>query len=159
MLRRLLTLPDGTLRFRRVVVLAAIGALLALSGSFLVMATSAVSSNGAVQMAWVLGAVFALKLPLIALLWWLIMRNTEWPGTPVRWDAAERQEILDYIVEQARFAVTQPDGEQRLEYLSREAWQVADNVDGDAKVDALMVALKVDSIAAQRRSSAGLGDE
>lgn len=157
--RRALTLPDGTLRLRRVVILAAVGAVLAFSGTFLVMAAPTVSSNDVVRTIWVLGAVFVLKLPLIALLWWLIMRNKEWPGQPVVWGPAEQREILGYIEEQARFAVTQPDAEQRLDYLSKEAWQVADSLHGEAKVDALTTALRVDSMAAGRRTDAELGDD
>jgi hypothetical protein len=37
-----------------------------------------------------------------------------------------------------------PDAAARLAYLSREAWNVADQVEGNAKVDALTVALRID---------------
>ena len=38
----------------------------------------------------------------------------------------------------------QDDRAARLAYLSREAWNVADRVTGDAKIDALTVALQID---------------
>ena len=44
-----------------------------------------------------------------------------------------------------------PDAIERLEYLSQEAWHVADRLEGDAKVDALTVALRVDLIASSAR--------
>jgi hypothetical protein len=46
---------------------------------------------------------------------------------------------------EAARAPYRPDTQERLDYLSREAWNVADSMEGDAKVDALVVALRVDS--------------
>ena len=42
----------------------------------------------------VLFVVVALKLPLLSVLWWLIARNPEWPGTRVKWSPDEQAEIL-----------------------------------------------------------------
>jgi hypothetical protein len=44
-----------------------------------------------------------------------------------------------------------PDAVERLEYLSQEAWHVADRLDGNAKVDALTVALRIDLVRERAR--------
>ena len=53
--------------------------------------------------------------------------------------------------QEARRAALLPDAVERLEYLSQEAWHVADQLDGEAKVDALTVALRIDLVAERAR--------
>ena len=45
----------------------------------------------------------------------------------------------------------------RLAHLSREAWYIADSVSGEAKVDALTVALGIDERLMERRSREASG--
>lgn len=151
-MKRLLLNPDGTVQVRRVVPLGIALAALGFFGSFLIFATTRVSSNGTVRTLWVIGAVFLLKAPLITLLWWLIMRNREWPGRPVKWGDAETREILAFLDSQALQAMALPDASPRLAHLSAEAWNAADNLDGEARVDALTVALRIDEMAARVRA-------
>lgn len=153
MLRRYLTNADGTLRMRRAVPVFAVAAFLAFFGSIAIVATTRVAHGDLARTLWVIGAVFGLKFPLVALLWWLIVRNREWPGRRVEWSPEETTRILSYLERQAEFAAEQPDAAARLAYLSGEAWNVADNLDGEAKVDALTVALRIDERAS--RLSAG----
>jgi hypothetical protein len=147
-----LTYPDGSLRTRRVVILGVVLLVFAMFGTLVVTLTPHVSDSDVVRTLFVIGAVFGLKFPLIALLWWLIRRNKEWPGMPVNWSADETKEILAYLEGQAADAVTRPDAAQRLSYLSGEAWNVADNLHGSAKVDALTVALRIDERAGRIRA-------
>ena len=153
--KRVLLHPDGSLRTRRVVATGLVLGVFAFFGTFLLFATSRVSSNGTIRMLWVIGAVFIIKLPLASLLWWLIARNREWPGQKVRWSPDETQEILAYISAQADRAATLPDAAPRLAHLSKEAWNAADNLDGEARVDALTVALHIDELAARERTHRG----
>ena len=132
-------------------------AVFAFFGSFLIFATSRVSSNDAIRAFWVIGVVFMLKMPLVSLLWWLIVRNREWPGHTVRWSPDETQEILAYISAQADRAVGLPDAQPRLAHLSQEAWNAADNLNGESRVDALTVALHIDEMAARVRGQRGVG--
>jgi hypothetical protein len=119
--------------------------VLAFFGTMLLFATAAISDVTAIQVTWALLALAGLKLPLIFLLWHFIIRNREWPGRWARWSRSESREILAYIEMEAARAPYRPDTQERLDYLSREAWNVADSMEGDAKVDALVVALRVDA--------------
>ena len=152
MFARRLTFPNGSLRTRRVVVLGIGLLILAMFGTLVVTLTPRVSDNDMVRTIFVVGAVFGLKFPLIGLLWWLIRRNKEWPGMPVNWSGDETREILAYLENQAVDAVSRPDAADRLAYLSKEAWNVADNLRGEAKVDALTVALRIDERAGRVRA-------
>ncbi len=146
MLARFLFDGDGRARPRRMFAVAAATVALALLGSFL-LAITPVISDPALQNVWVLFAVFILKFPLITFLWWLIWRNKEWPTTPPRWNDEESREILDYLTREADRQRALPDARARLAYLSREAWHVADRLEGEIKVDAVAVALHVDKVA------------
>jgi hypothetical protein len=118
--------------------------VLALFGGTLAAFTPLWNGHGAIQSLWVLFSVFLLKMPLVVFLWWLIVRNKEWPGKPVVWDEAEIREILDYLTAEAERAVGLRDAEVRLRYLGGEAWHVADRADGPLKADAVGVALEID---------------
>jgi hypothetical protein len=154
MLARWLFGPDGRVRLPRLVVLLGSLVGLALFGSSLVVLTPLMEGNEHLQSLWVLFAVFLLKFPLIAFLWWLIVRNKEWPGRPVVWTEHETAEILDYLRAEARRAMDLPDGRARLEYLSVEAWHVADRAQGPMKADAVGVALEVDRLLERARRGA-----
>ncbi|MEW6582769.1 MAG: hypothetical protein AB1416_08415 [Actinomycetota bacterium] len=136
--------PDGRARTMRLVVTLIVLVALAFFGTVLLFATPAVSGSTPVQVAWVLFGVVGLKLPLILLLWHFVMRNREWPGRRPEWSRRESREILAYIQMEAARAESHPDAEARLAYLSGEAWNVADALGGEEKVDALTVALAVD---------------
>jgi hypothetical protein len=151
-MKRFLLHPNGTVQTRRAVPLGILFAVLGFFGSFLVFATTHVSGNDTIRTLWVIGAVFLLKAPLLTLLWWLIIRNREWPGRPVKWGADETREILAFLDSQAQQAITRPDAAPRLAHLSREAWNAADNLDGEARVDALTVALRIDEMASRVRA-------
>ena len=90
-----------------------------------------------------------LKFPLVSLLWWFIVRNKEWPVRPPKWSDRETSDILAYILSEADRALPLPDAEARLTYLQGEAWNVADRVGGDRKVDAVNVALHIDEMLAR----------
>lgn len=144
MLERLLFTETGSVRVRRMVACVVPLALLAMFGSFLITITPAISHSGA-QTLWVLFAIFLLKLPLIALLFWLILRNKEWPMRRPRWSDREITEILDYLMAEADRVDRMPDRERRLAYLVGEAWHVADRAEGARKADAVTVALAIDA--------------
>jgi len=125
--------------------------LLALMGTVLLVATPVFGDNETLRGIWVLTCVFLLKVPLVIVLWWLIWRNNELPGRPVEWSRDEFAGILEHLLRQARAAFLADDEDARLSYLSREAWNLADQVSGDATVDALTVALRIDERRVQLR--------
>jgi hypothetical protein len=140
---------DGGVQVMRLVVTLIVAIGLAFFGTLLLFATPAVADSSGGQAAWVLFATVALKLPLLALLWQFVLRNREWPGRRTEWSRSESQEILSYIEAEAMRALDRPDAGARLAYLSGEAWHVADAVEGDVKVDALTVALRIDELRAR----------
>jgi hypothetical protein len=136
---------------RRAIPAVLVALALALFGTVLVVATPNIPGPGWLRGTYVLFVVMALKLPLIAILWWLIARNPEWPGARPTWLPAEQAEILAYLESESHRAAGLPDSVERLQYLSEEAWHVADRLDGEAKVDALTVALRIDLVCERAR--------
>jgi hypothetical protein len=158
MLQRFLFTPDGHVRVRHMILTVGSCVALALFGSFLLVLTPLMSDHEGVQTLWVLFSVFLLKFPLVSLAFWFILRNTEWPVRPPRWSDREAREILDYLVSEAERVEAMPDAPARLAYLQREAWNVADRVGGQVKVDAVATALRIDAMLARpgaRRGHAG----
>jgi hypothetical protein len=149
-LARFLYDPDGRIRVRHMVGVVVACVCLALFGSFLLALTPVMSGHEGAQTIWVLFAVFLLKFPLICLLWWFIWRNKEWPNRPPKWSDEETREILAYLVREADRVKDMPDAPARLAYLQREAWNVADRVGGEVKVDAVDVALHIDEVSRGR---------
>lgn len=131
--------------------------VLALFGSFLLVVTPILGHHEGFQTVWVLFSVFLLKFPLIALLWWFIVRNKEVPVKPPKWSEEETREILSYLVAEADRSLTLPDAQARLAYLQGEAWNVADRVEGELKVDAVDVALHIDQLLSRPRRRPTLG--
>ncbi len=130
---------------------------LAIFGTALLVLAPQVSDSTFGRGMWVMFVVVALKLPLIALLWSFIRRNAEWPGGRVRWSDRELAAILERLTHEADIAASGVDGEARLAHLSREAWHIADQVSGEAKVDALTVALGIDERLMTQRSRKSAG--
>ena len=157
MLARFLYDADGRVRVRHMIAVVATCICLALFGTFFLVLTPALADHEGIQTAWVLFSVFMLKFPLVSLLWWFIARNKEWPTKAPKWSEDETKEILDYLVAEANRCRDLPDAPARLAYLRGEAWNVADRVSGDVKVDAVNVALHIDEMTRPRarRSSGG----
>ncbi len=149
MLRWLLCGPSPKPVARRVVPVIVVTLIMAIFGTVLATLTSDLPGSGWIKSMYVLFVVVALKLPLLTVLWWLIARNPERPGTTPIWSPEEQAEILTYLEHEAQRVRGMPDAIERLEYLSQEAWHLADRLDGEAKVDALTVALRVDIICAR----------
>ena len=148
---------DGTLCRGRLVALLVGAITLAMFGTALVALAPHVAESTLGRSLWVMFAVVMLKFPLIAILWSFIRRNAEWPGRRLEWSDAELGVILERLTCEAGLAGTGPNGEARLAHLSREAWHIADHVSGDAKVDALSVALRIDERLMTRRGAASSG--
>lgn len=136
---------------RRVIPAVGVSLVLALFGTAFLVLAPEIPGPGWVRGAYVMFVVVVLKLPLIAILWWMIARNREWPHAKPTWLPPEQAEILAYLENESRRAALMPDSVERLEYLSQEAWHVADRLEGEAKVDALTVALRIDLIRERAR--------
>jgi hypothetical protein len=149
-LNRYLFNADGRVRRTRMLVTVVTLVVMALAGSLMFTAAALFVPNPPLAPAWMVLFVVVLKLPLIALCGWLIYRNKEIPGVPVVWRGREVREILAYLSAQATASLSRSDAGPRLAYLSREAWHVADQAEGELKADAVGVALEIDRLAADR---------
>jgi hypothetical protein len=135
---------DGHVRVMRLVPTIVGFIILAFFGTTLIFVTPAISDSGGIQVLWALFVLAGLKMPLILLLWHFIRRNREWPGRWAKWADPEVREILAHLEMEAARAPYLDATAARLDYLSREAWNVADSIEGPARVDALTVALRID---------------
>ena len=151
MIERVFFFPDGRLRSRRMLGTVIVFAAFALFGSLLSAVTPVWATLPHAQVIWVTFAVLFMKVPLIALAGWLIVRNKELPGREVVWSERETAEILAYLKAEAERALAHRDVDSRLEYLSGEAWHVADRARGGQKADAVSVALEIDQLRRQAR--------
>lgn len=154
MLERAFYYPSGKMRVRRMGVTMGVLLGFALFGTLLLSVTPRIESS-LLQTVWVLFAVLLLKLPLVGLLCWLILRNLEWPSRRPRWSDDEVNEIIAYLRAEAVRAEQMPDTERRLAYLLGESWHVADRADGDLKGEAVATALEIDARLQGRRRGAG----
>jgi hypothetical protein len=152
-LERFLYTPEGRVRVPRMFAVVISCVALAIFGSLLLVLTPVLADHEGIQTLWVLFSVFLLKFPLVCLLWWFIIRNKEWPVRPPKWSEDETREILDYLVSEAKRSMDLPDSPARLAYLQREAWNVADRVEGELKADAVDVAVRIDALQTRRRGS------
>jgi hypothetical protein len=143
-INRFIVRPDGSVRIGRLAVLLIVTIGLAIFGTAAIWVAPTFLDGDFSRGVWVMFAVVGLKVPIVVVLWSFIRRNAEWPGQPVRWSPPEIGAILANLSVQAERAHQQPNTLARLEFLSREAWNVADQLGGADKVDALTVALRID---------------
>lgn len=102
---------------------------------------------------WVLAAFVIIKIPLLATLWWVMGRHVERGGG--RWARSELDEILAYLDREAQASVGRRDAAARLDYFSREAWNVADRAREEDTARAVECATRIDALAAGERFGAG----
>ena len=97
---------------------------------------------------WVLAGFLLVKVPLLAVLWWILMHR-EPEQRSADWRPDEAAEILAYLEEQAAEAAGRPDAAARLAYFAREAWFVADNAGDADKAAAAAVAVRIQAMAGE----------
>lgn len=96
-------------------------------------------ADGRERIIYVLFAISLVKLPVLAGVWWLLSRNAERPDLPGRWDDAEQRRIIARIQAEGEAAKARGDGEA-LRHLAREAWTVADRLEGEMRAEAVALA-------------------
>lgn len=97
---------------------------------------------------WAIGALILIKLPLLAVAWWIIARKRD-PRGGGGWTSAECREILDYLETQARQSAGRPDAAARLAYFAREAWFVADSATDADTPAAVDTAVLIEAMASE----------
>jgi hypothetical protein len=144
---------DGRLHTVRLLggVVAAIALLSLATFAGLLMASAGSPASLAV---WVLAGFLLVKVPLLSVLWWILMRR-EPEQRSADWSTDETDEILEYLEAQASEAAGRPDAAARLAYFAKEAWFVADNAaDGD-RAAAAAVAARIQAMASDAAARPG----
>ncbi|WP_217915661.1 hypothetical protein [Miltoncostaea marina] len=122
-------------------------AVLLTLGMFIALLAAGAGSPG-VLAAWVTAAFIFIKLPLLGVVWWILIRRRDAEGGG-GWTSRECREILDYLEAQAREAVGRPDAAARLAYFAREAWHVADTAADTDTPAAVDTAVLIEGMAAE----------
>jgi hypothetical protein len=101
---------------------------------------------------WVLILLLGVKLPALAIFWWMLGRHLERPGqeslTP-----DDVSSLIRRLETQAEAAATRPDATEELARLLDDAWYVADRAPDDQKAVAVACALHIQELAAIRARS------
>lgn len=97
---------------------------------------------------------FAIKIPLLLIVFWILMRQG---GGYTQSDLSdkERSRVLESLVQQARAAKGKPDEARRLQWASREAWRIADEGSGDARQEAIAVAVEISAMKPAPKGTVG----
>lgn len=147
---------EGNIRTARLIVIV-FGALLVLTlGTYAALLAAGLGSPNTLGL-WVAIAFVAIKVPIMALLWYLLGRSGETQTSP-KWTDDESREILDYLRREATLASARPDAAARLAYYAREAWFVAERGSGEHTADAVDLAVRIEGMAQRARRRAGSGD-
>jgi len=144
---------DGTLHTARL--LSGVAAAIALIALATFVGLILAGAGSPAQLAiWVLAAFLLVKLPLLGVLWWILMRR-EPAQRSAGWSQRECGEIIAYLDEQAARSADLPDAPARLAYFAREAWFVADSAADADKPAAVAAAVRIEAMAADARERAG----
>jgi hypothetical protein len=138
---------DGNLRTGLLLALTAATIVVLAIGMFASLLFAGAGSPGALA-AWVTAAFIFVKLPFLAVVWWILSRWRDPPGGG-GWTGGETDEILAYLETQARESVGRPDAASRLAYFAREAWFVADTADDAHTPAAVDTAVMIEAMAAE----------
>lgn len=148
LLTRLFYRADGALSPLKICgsALAAIVVLTAISVPLLI-AGGVNSVNGLAT--WVLILLLGVKLPALAIFWWMLGRHVERPGQE-RLSADDVDSLVQRIEAQAVAAAARPDAGQELRRLLDDAWFVADKAPDEKKAVAVACALHIQEQASAR---------
>jgi len=96
-------------------------------------------TDGRERLFYILFAISLIKFPALVVAWWLLTRNAERPDQPGVWDDAEQRRIIARIRAEGEAAKARGDA-AAMRHLAREAWAVADRLDGDMRAEAVALA-------------------
>lgn len=150
---RLVFGPDGEIRTLILVGITVVALMLLSAGTFIGLVAAGTGSPQVLG-AWVAVGFFAIKLPLLALFWYLLGRSGETTVEPV-WSVEEASGILDYLEREADRAGRRHDARERLDYFSQEAWFVADRAPAELRGRAADLAVRIQAMAARAEARAG----
>jgi hypothetical protein len=125
--------------------LIAAGAIaLALFGSFLLVLTPSLGAHPGLQTLWVLVSLVLLKLPLLFLVWWIIVRRRSRAGRS--WTHEETAAFLTRVSEDVSRSTCAPDADVRLARLRDEVWAAVAQADPDSTQALVDLALGIERL-------------
>lgn len=116
-------------------------------GTFAALMAANAGSPGVLGL-WAMAAFLFIKLPLLAVVWWILARRRD-PPDGGGWASKECREILAYLEEQARDSAGRPDAAKRLAYFAKEAWFVADTAADPDRPAAVDTAVLIEAMASE----------
>ncbi len=131
----------GDLRTVRVLVVVMVMVAIIVAGTVGVSFAGAAAGPETLAIS-ALVVVLGLKLPFLGLVFWIIMRQGNGEAHN-DWSDRERDEIFAYLVNQAREAKGRPDEAERLQWLTHEAWLIADTVPDEHRAKAVALAVEI----------------
>jgi hypothetical protein len=138
----------GDLHLPRVLLLVSLSVATIGAGTFAALLAAGAGQPKVLGL-WIVGAFLVIKVPLLAVLWWVMGRHVERGGSS--WSGDECGRILAYLEDEAAKSLDKPDAGARLAYFAREAWNVADQARDEDRPEAVAVALRIDALAARHR--------
>jgi hypothetical protein len=138
---------EGNLRTPLLIGLVIGLAFLVSIGTFIALMAASAGSPGVLGL-WATAAFLFIKLPLLAVVWWILARRRD-PPEGGGWTSTECREILAYLEEQARSSAERPDAATRLAYFAREAWFVADTASDADRPAAVDTAVLIEAMATE----------
>ena len=137
--------PDGRLRGGRLLAIAALAGLVVAMGTTIALVVAGAGSPVTLT-TWVVVSFLAVKVPLLALLWWILGRKQR-DDVPKPGELEAMMTRLDGAVSAA---VRSPDAADRLEILRDEAWYIADKAPDDLRTQATELALRIEALRQER---------
>jgi hypothetical protein len=150
-LTRLFYRADGELSPLKICATALGSVLLFTMVSVPLLAAGGVSTvNGLAT--WVLILLVGVKLPALAIFWWMLGRHVEKPGQE-QLSSEDAHSLMARLQAQAETAHLGADPETELKQLKEDAWFVADRAPDADKAAAVACALRIQELSAVRQRS------
>lgn len=134
---------DGYLHGERLIGSLALAIVFLAVGTFFAMWAASVGEPEVLGF-WTAATFLGVKVPLLLILWWLIVRHTEKPGQERA--GTEVARIVHFLEESAASSIHAPDSERRLAFYAAEARQLAAESSGERRAMAAAAAERIDGL-------------
>lgn len=134
---------DGYLHSTRLLGSVALAIALLAFGTFVAMWAAALGEPEVLGF-WTVITFLAVKIPLLAVLWWLLVRHTE--GPKAERSPGEVARILHHLEESAVAGLHAPDADERIAFYAAEARHLASESEGDSRAWAEATAERIERL-------------
>lgn len=134
---------DGYLHSTRLLGSVALAIAFLAFGTFIAMWAAALGEPQVLGF-WTVITFLAVKIPLLAILWWLLVRHTEAPGSER--SRGEVARIVHHLEESAVAGLHAPDADERIAFYAAEARHLAGESEGDSRALAEAAAERIEGL-------------